>query len=163
MRYDDDAVTEMLEHANGHFLIHRMVLGQQDAKRRAGWHGFWHSRGGDLAATEHGGTGPQGHFLDEDVVEFGLTNRFREANRDFERPASRRVVRLTGRCEEQEPCTGDFGLLAYLCRQVEAVHLGHHAVDENDGIGFASVDRISQRREGRSASVNRVRAACPSL
>ena len=112
--------------------------------------------------TDRSRPGPDRHLFHQGVEELRLADRFRQANRDRQSAAACRVLRLAGRRQEQQPYSSDSGLSAYRCGKVEPVHLGHHAVDQGDGIRRAAPPRFSAR-PGPRAPPRPQSDALPSL
>ncbi len=156
---DDDRVPQALEHAHGHLLVDRVVLGQEDAQRRAprvrggGGPSAPASPAGDRGPVSLGRTGPSSGRRRGPTGGPAWSGRRRSGGRgDVRRPRGRRRRSAAG----GGPRRSRSRLAADPPGQADPVDPGHHAVDQRGGErmplrgGVAEgIERLDGPRDGR--------------
>ena len=155
-----DRVPLLLQQADRQLLVDQVVLGQQDAQRRAGGPaGAGRSAG---AAGVRLRTGPGRRAMASN--KFRLLDRLDQVGGDAQLPAAGHVARLAGRGQHHHRRSGPApGRWLDALGQGEAVHLRHEGVEQHQRERLAGRRRLPQGGQRRRAAVHRQAGRMPQL
>ena len=154
-----DLMAPLLQQADRQPLVDRVVLGQQEPEpcRLAGAASGRPSGGGAVLDARRRAEG--GH---DRVQEGRLPDRLGQVGGDSQLPAARGVLAPVGRREHHQGGPDRLRVLPDPLGEREAVHLGHHGIEQHQGERRSRSHAPARARPAPRGRPRRRSASCPS-